>query len=285
MAQPEKDALTGTDTTGHEWDGIKELNTPLPKWWLYSFYACIVWAIGYWVLYPAWPGVNGFTKGVLGYSSRAELDDTMKMVANSRSGWLSKFEEASVGDIANDKELLTYAMAGGKFIFNENCSACHGSGGQGAPGYPVLADDDWIWGGTLEAIETTIRFGIRSEHGDARISDMPKFGKDELIPADQIKAVAAYVMSLSGNGQGDDAGKAVFMEQCAACHGEDGKGVKEVGGPNLADGIWLFEGSEAAVVKQVTNPTHGVMPSWQGRLDNASIKQVAVYVHSLGGGE
>ena len=285
MAQVEKDALTGTDTTGHEWDGIKELNTPLPKWWIYTFYACVIWALGYYVAYPAWPTLSDYSKGMLGYSSRGELEETMKMVADSRSGWMGKFEAASVEEIAKDKELLTYAMAGGKFIFNENCAPCHGSGGQGAKGYPVLADDDWIWGGTLTDIETTVRVGARGVHEDTRISDMPKFGKEELLEAAQIKAVADYVMSLSGKGQASEDGKVVFEENCAACHGDDGKGLAELGGPNLTDGIWLYDGSAEGVLAQINNPTHGVMPSWEGRLDNASIKQVTVYVHSLGGGK
>lgn len=280
MAQIEKDALTGTETTGHEWDGIKELNTPLPKWWVLTFWACVIWAIGYYVAYPSWPTLSDYTKGMLGYSSRAELDNELKMVAESRSAWLGKFENASVGEIAEDKELLTYAMAGGKFIFNENCAPCHGSGGQGAKGYPVLADDDWIWGGSVDAIEQSIRFGIRSGHEEARISDMPAFG--DLLEPSALQAVADYV---AGGLQGEGAGKEAFVENCAACHGEDGTGQKELGGPNLADGIWLYESGKDAILAQMKKPQHGVMPAWQGRLDDVSIKQVAVYVHSLGGGQ
>jgi len=280
MAQIEKDALTGTETTGHEWDGIKELNTPLPKWWVLTFWACIIWAIGYYVAYPAWPTLSDYTKGMLGYSSRAELDNELKMVAESRSAWLGKFENASVGEIAQDSELVTYAMAGGKFIFNENCAPCHGSGGQGAKGYPVLADDDWLWGGTVDAIEQTIRFGIRSGHDEERFNEMIPFGED--LNSAQLAALADYVMNgVTGEGEA----KTLFADNCAACHGEDGTGIVEMGGPNLADGIWLFDGSKEGIIAQMTKPKHGVMPAWQGRLDDVSIKQVAIYVHSLGGGQ
>ena len=285
MAQTEKDALTGTETTGHEWDGIKELNTPLPKWWVYTFIVTIVWSIGYWVVYPAWPTLSTYTKGVIGYSSRAELDADMAALAESRSAWLGKFEGASLGDLAGNRELLNYAMAGGKFIFAENCAPCHGAGGAGAPGYPILADDDWLWGGTPEAIGTTVRYGIRSGHDEERANDMPQFGTDELLEAEQIDQVAEFVLSLSGGATANDAGKAIFEEQCAGCHGEDGKGDQEQGGPNLTDGIWLYADGRDAVVAQIKAARHGVMPAWEGRLDDVSIKLVALYVHSLGGGQ
>ncbi|MCB2099335.1 MAG: cytochrome-c oxidase, cbb3-type subunit III [Rhodobacterales bacterium] len=285
MAQVDRDALTGTDTTGHEWDGIKELNTPLPKWWLYTFYACILWAFGYFIAMPAWPSLSNYTKGMLGYSSRANLESEMQAVQASRAPWADRIAEASVEDVAKDPELLQYAMAGGKVIFADNCQPCHGSAGAGAPSYPVLADDDWIWGGTLPAIYQTVKYGIRSTSDETRISDMPAYGRDELLEPAQIQAVADYVMSLSGQGTASDAGKAVFDENCAACHGEDGKGLKDTGGPNLTDGIWLYKPGRDGVVAQVTNPRHGVMPTWEGRLDDVSIKQVTVYVHALGGGQ
>lgn len=284
MAEVEKDALTGTETTGHEWDGIRELNTPLPKWWLYTFYATIVWGIAYFIVYPAWPSLSGYTKGVFGYSSRAEHRAEMAEIAKGKAVWLTKFEEKEIGDLVHDQELLNYAMAGGRAIFNENCAPCHGAGGQGGKGYPVLADDDWIWGGTPEAIEQTIRFGIRSGHDETRASEMPKFGLDEMLTKEQIGQVADYVVSLEKGGM-DGPGKEIFIENCAACHGEDGKGVQEMGGPNLSNGIWLFAENRDLIVNQINNPKHGVMPAWVGRLDDASIKQAAIYVHSLGGGQ
>ena len=285
MAEREIDPVTGIETTGHEWDGIKELNTPLPKWWLYTFYATIVWAVGYFVLYPAWPSLSGYTTGMLGYSSRAELAATMEEVKASRSGWLAKFEDASVDEIAEDQELLQYAMAGGRAIFGENCAPCHGAGGAGAPGYPVLADDDWIWGGTAEEIYTSVQYGIRSAHDDTRDSLMLAFGAEEILEPPQIKAVTNHVLKLGGSGEGSEEGAAIFEEQCSACHGEDGKGLRELGGPNLTDGIWLYGGDADAITAQIMAPKHGVMPAWIDRIDDVSIKQVAIYVHSLGGGE
>ena len=285
MADRETDALTGIETTGHEWDGIREPNNPLPKWWLYLFYATIIWSIGYFIVYPAWPTLSTYSKGVIGYSSRAELDRHMEEVKASRSAWLERFEAASVDDIVGDTELLQYAMAGGRTIFADNCAPCHGAGGGGAKEYPILADDDWIWGGTPEAIYTTLQFGIRSGHDDTRESEMLRFGEDEILEPAQIETVAEYVLSLSGQGTASEEGQEIFVEQCAACHGEDGTGVADFGGPNLTDDIWLYGGGKEAVVSQINAPRHGVMPAWIDRLDDVSIKQVSVYVHALGGGE
>jgi len=285
MAERETDVLTGTETTGHEWDGIKELNTPLPKWWLYTFYATIVWALGYFVLYPAWPSFSGFTTGVLGYSSRAEIAETMERVRAGRAVWAERFAAIPVEEIVQDRELLEFAMAGGRAIFADNCQPCHGAGGAGAPGYPVLADDDWLWGGTVEQIHATIQYGVRAEHDDTRLSEMPRFGADGLLTPEEIATVADYVLSLSGAATAGEEGAALFADNCAACHGEDGTGVAELGAPDLANGIWLFGGNRDAVIGQITAPRHGMMPAWAGRLDDVSIKQVSIYVHALGGGQ
>jgi cytochrome c oxidase cbb3-type subunit 3 len=285
MADKEVDSITGTETTGHVWDGIRELNTPLPKWWLWTFYATIIWALVFYILYPAWPWLGGYTRGVLGYSSRAEFAETMAAVDEGRVGWINKFTQLELEEIAQDPELLQVAMAGGRSIFAENCAGCHGSGGAGAPGYPILVDDDWIWGGTLEDIHTTVTYGIRNENDESRYSEMPAFGADEILEPEQISAVADYVLSLSGAGPANEQGKMIFEEQCVACHGEDGKGIPDVGGPNLTDGIWLYGGNKDAIVAQITKPRQGVMPPWNERLDDAEIKQVTIYVHSLGGGQ
>ncbi len=286
--QAEKDSKTGLETTGHEWDGIKELNTPLPKWWVYVFYATILFSIVYYVLYPAIPGISGYTKGLLGYSSRQELSRSLAEAAAQRSAFLGRIEKASLSDIRSNDELLNFALAGGKAAFADNCAPCHGTGATGGPGYPNLADDDWLWGGKLEDIFTTLRHGVRwTQDEDTRGSEMPRFGDGILEPA-EINDVAEFVLSLSGRG-GDPAaarrGAAVFAEQCAACHGARGEGGREVGAPRLSDTIWLYGEDKATIVRQIRTPRHGVMPAWGERLDEATLKMLAVYVHSLGGGE
>jgi cytochrome c oxidase cbb3-type subunit 3 len=288
MSGIEHDGVTGRKTTGHSWDGIKELNTPLPSWWLYVLYATIVWGIGYWIVYPAWPMVTDYTRGLFGYSSRADVTEQLKQAAAARAQQTEQLTKLSVEQIAADPQLLSYSIAGGRSVFAANCAPCHGAGGQGGHGFPVLADDDWLWGGDLPNIERTIRYGIRSTSSETRQSEMPKFGVDQVLTALQIADVAAYALSLAGEPTDKEAaarGQSIFAENCAACHGEDGGGNTELGAPSLKDKIWLYGNTAAAVVAQVTNPHHGVMPTWEGRLDDATIKMLAVYVHSLGGGQ
>jgi cytochrome c oxidase cbb3-type subunit 3 len=290
MATVEKDSVSGQDTTGHEWDGIKELNTPLPKWWVYVFWATVVWAVGYWFAYPAWPTQNGYTAGMLGYSSRGELANELEAQKKARSGWLSKIEATDSAGIEKDKDLLRYAMVGGKIAFNENCAPCHGSGGVGVAGaYPNLADDEWLWGGSLADIEQTIRYGVRSAHKETRVSEMPKFGADGVLKPEQVAAVADYLVSLSNKAPAKGSpGEAVYAENCSACHAEDGTGQAAMGAPALNNQIWLFKGAKQSskdmIVAQVNTPKHGAMPAWVDRLDASTIKMLAVYVHNLGGG-
>ncbi len=287
MAKPEIDEVTGTPTTGHEWDGIKELDTPMPRWWLWTFYASILFAVVWWVLYPSWPTLSDHWKGTTGYTARKELAEKLVVHEAERAPWVAKFAALPVAEIAQDNALLNYAMAGGKAIFGENCAPCHGAQGSGAPGYPVLADDDWLWGGSLEEIEATVRYGVRTENEKAHSSEMPAFGGGYLEKA-QIKDVAEFVLSLSGRDEDNAAamrGGEIFAAECASCHGKDANGGRKFGAPRLTDGIWLYGGERADLISQITKPRHGVMPTWQGRLDDVSIKQVTIYVHSLGGGE
>lgn len=284
----EKDIVTGTATTGHEWDGIKELDTPLPKWWIYVFYATIVWSLGYYVFYPAWPTLSSHTAGLLGYSSRVEIREELAAQAAQRAPFVDRIRTEPLDRIESQPELLNFAIAGGRATFLENCAPCHGSGGAGAKGFPSLADDDWLWGGSRDAILQTVTHGVRNVNAESRQSQMPRFGVDGVLKKAEINDVAEYVLALSGTGTdraGADRGKAIFADNCAACHGEKGEGNQELGAPNLADKIWLYGGSKADVVESITNARAGSMPAWTGRLDDATIKMLTVYVHSLGGGQ
>jgi cytochrome c oxidase cbb3-type subunit 3 len=285
----ERDAVTGTPTTGHEWDGIRELNTPLPKWWVYVLYATIVWSIGYYLLYPAIPWGLGYTQGLLGWSQRHEVVERIAAAQARQAVFVDRVKAASLAEIRADPDLLNFAHAGGRAAFADNCTPCHGSGAAGTVGYPSLADDDWLWGGDLEAIYTTVRHGVRwAADEETRISAMPRFGVDGVLGREQIDDVAEYVLSLGGTATDAAAaarGKPLFADNCAACHGADGKGLREFGAPRLSDRLWLYGGDKDAVVASITNARSGVMPAWATRLDDVTIKQLAIYVHSLGGGE
>ena len=289
MSKNEIDEFTGVETTGHEWDGIKELNNPLPRWWLWSFYASIIYSIGYVIYYPAIPLVSSVTQGISGITTRQIVEQELKDVASAKAGITSKIVSTSLEDIRGTDELFRFSVAGGQSLFKVHCVQCHGSGAQGAPGYPNLNDDDWLWGGNLEAIYTSIKHGIRTDMDeDARFSEMPGFGVDEILEKDAIVAVSHKVLSLAQLDH--DAGLAnsgteVYAENCADCHGEDGKGDREQGAPDLTDAIWFYGNTADQLVKQISVPRHGVMPAWGKRLGEASVKQLAVYIHSLGGGE
>jgi cytochrome c oxidase cbb3-type subunit III len=283
------DDVSGRSTTGHEWDGIKELNTPLPRWWILTFYATILWAIGYWVVYPAWPLMTSYTTGLFHYSTRASVANELANLEALRGEKMKVLGHASLADIEKDPALLTLARARGKTVFADNCAPCHGTGATGASGYPNLNDDDWLWGGSLDQIMQTIQFGARSEHSKTHAGQMLAFGRDGVLKKDEIVTVANYVRLLSGlstaSGFNAAAGKKIFSENCASCHGEDARGNQELGAPNLTDQIWLYGSDEATLIETITNGRAGVMPAWIGRLDPVTIKALSVYVHSLGGGK
>ena len=285
----EIDDVTGVETTGHVWDGIRELNNPLPRWWVWIFYATVVFAIGYMVYYPAVPLINSATQGVGGYSSRAELESAMEAAQAEKAGMLQQLAETDVSDIPANDELMRFATAGGESAYKVYCSQCHGSGAQGGYGYPNLNDDAWIWGGDLETIYTTIAHGIRYDGDpDSRFSMMPSFGVDQILDRDQIQELAHYVRSLSGlehDAQMAAAAAENFDVNCSSCHGVEGEGMTALGAPNLSDAIWLYGSETDQIASQVHNPKHGVMPAWVDRLGETTVKQLTVYVHSLGGGE
>lgn len=289
MANKRVDEATNTETVGHEWDGIEELNTPLPRWWLWSFYACIVFAIGYCVAYPAIPLLTKGTEGTLGWTSRGQLDKELKKSAADHAKTVAALADMPIEDLPKHPELMRAAVSGGAAAFKVNCVQCHGSGAAGSAGFPNLNDDDWLWGGDLTTIQQTLLHGIR-QPGDAetRNSAMPSFGKDGILTAAQVQDVTSYVLGLSGKEKASASslrGKAVFDANCAVCHGPDGKGSRQFGAPNLSDAIWLYAGTREGVAGQVNIARHGVMPAWGARLDPVTIKMLAAYVHSLGGGE
>jgi cytochrome c oxidase cbb3-type subunit 3 len=283
------DHVSGRSTTGHEWDGIKELNTPLPRWWVITFYLTIVWAIGYWFVYPAWPLLWSHTTGIWNYSTRAEVATELANLEKIRGDKMVALGAAPLEEIEKNPALLALARARGKTVFGDNCAPCHGSGGAGAKGYPNLNDDEWLWGGTLDQIMQTIQFGARSGHPKAHESAMLAFGKEGVLKKDQIVTVANYVRALSGlptAAEYDAAtGKKIFADNCTSCHGDNAKGNLELGAPDLTDKIWLYGSDEATLVETISNGRAGVMPAWVGRLDPSTIKALTVYVHSLGGGK
>lgn len=291
MTDRERDEVSGTATTGHEWDGLKELDTPLPRWWLFIFYATIVAAIIYWALMPAWPIGNGYTKGILGWSDRANVAADVQGLRSARAPMFERLATATSSDIAGDPELQQFARAAGASVFGDYCATCHGAGGAGAPGFPVLADDVWIWGGTMADIERTLQVGIRSDHPDTRMSIMPAFGSG-VLSAQQIGDVTEYVISISAANNRLDAntvsagrGAAVYQEQCGVCHGAAGAGDRTLGAPSLIDDIWLYGGSRAEIRRQIELGRGGVMPAWAERFDAGTLRALAYYVHDLGGGE
>ena len=276
------------DTTGHVWDGIEEFDNPMPRWWLWCFYLTIVWGVAYTIAYPAWPMISSATSGLLGYSTRGEVAEEISAVEMRNEGINMQLASAELTEIAANPELNTYATSAGAAVYRTWCTQCHGSGAAGAVGYPNLLDDDWLWGGDIEAIHATISHGIRNEEDDdARYSEMPAFG--DILEAEEITSVVNYVMSISGGAPVDPAqvtaGAEVYLDNCSACHGEEALGDVEQGAPNLADAIWLYGGDYDTLIETVTYSRYGVMPPWTQRLSEAEIRAVAVYVHQLGGGE
>lgn len=285
----EVDAATGTPTTGHEWDGIKELNTPLPRWWLWVFYATHVWALGYIILYPAIPLLKDATTGLLGWHSRSEVARDIDTVEASRAGLFARIRDLPLADIVKDEELKNVAFRSGESAFKVNCVQCHGADAAGSVGFANLNDDDWLWGGTLEDIQNTVLHGVRyAGDPETRISEMPAFGRDGILDKQQIDQVAQYVLALGGlehDAAAAQAGASLYGDNCAACHGEAGEGSRDLGAPKLNDAVWLYGSDPGTIRAQISLPRHGVMPAWGGRLDGTTIKHLAVYVHALGGGE
>jgi cytochrome c oxidase cbb3-type subunit 3 len=287
MAKRKTDETTGVETTGHSWDGIEELNNPLPRWWLWTLYATIVWAIAYTIAYPAWPLISGASTGVLGWSTRANVAQEIKAHDAKNSELVTQLLGAEMASLTQDETLNRYAVARGGAVFRAQCSQCHGSGAAGAKGYPNLLDDDWLWGGDMDQITYTVRHGIRNAtDDDAHYSEMQAFG--EILSKDEIRATAEYVFSLSNTdfeAEKAAAGKILYADNCATCHGETAQGDRSQGAPNLTDAIWLYGRDKDTLIESITYSRFGIMPAWGQRLSEADVRAVSAYVHSLGGGE
>lgn len=286
--QNEIDEISGVETTGHEWDGLKELNNPAPRWWLIVWLICIVISIIYMVFYPAWPTLKAHTKGILGWTQYSKLEAEQKVITDRKAVYLKQFHGLSLDQVKQNPAVFEFARQGGEAVFKENCAPCHGIGGAGRVGYPNLNDNDWLFGGTPDQILHTLKVGARSGHPDAFQTQMPAFGKDQILTKNQISLVSDYVLALSKPAPALETpafteGKTLFEANCAACHGLMGEGNQEMGAPKLNDAIWLYGGDKPSIIKTVTYSRAGVMPSWQSRLSEDNIKMAAIYVHSLGG--
>lgn len=287
MAVEERDPHTGHMTTGHEWNGIKELNTPVPKLVWFFLTVVALFAIGYWIAMPAWPMGTNFTRGVLGADDRREVTERVREGAADRAVWLHQIEAASYPQILANPKLMLHVREDGKRLFGDNCAACHGAEGRGGNGFPNLTDNDWLWGGSAEAIDHTIRFGVNSTAKETRVSEMMAFG-DGLLETDAIIAVTDYVGSLSNSNiarrkpKSVSTGRELFATNCVSCHGPDARGNQAVGAPNLTDNHWIYGGDWATIYTTVSGGRKGEMPGWEGRLTPAERKLLAAYVLDLG---
>ena len=289
MEVKERDPVSGRETTGHEWNGIKELDTPVPRGVLIFLIVTHIWAIAWWFFVPAWPLGTTYTKGLLGVDQRQTVEARVVEAQRERADWTSRIETESYDAIRADEALMRIVRSTGRQLFGDNCAACHGRDGKGRSNYPDLTDDDWLWGGDPELIEQTMRVGINTRHPQSRIGQMPAFGRDELLDREQVRSTAAYVYSLTNpdystpeNVDRIEAGREVFLTTCAACHGEDAEGSRDVGAPNLTDSYWIYGGDLDTIIASVHGGRQGHMPTWDERLTKAEIRTLALYVHDLG---
>lgn len=289
MAEIDRDPVTGRETTGHEWNGIKELDTPVPRGVLIFLIVTHVWAIAVWFLLPTWPLGTTYTKGLLGIRQHTAVEREIVEGQRERSDWKARLESVPYETILADGSLMATVRRTGRQLFGDNCAACHGRDGRGGANYPDLTDDDWLWGGGPDLIEKTLRVGINSAHPDSRVGQMPAFGRDAMLSSAEVRDVAAYVHSLSNpasstaqNVERIGAGAMVFASTCAACHGENGQGNREMGAPNLTDAYWVYGGSLNEIIVSVHGGRKGHMPTWDERLSNAEIRTLSLYVHDLG---
>ncbi|UWU28566.1 cytochrome-c oxidase, cbb3-type subunit III [Rhizobium sp. WSM1274] len=291
MAIEEVDPVTGRKTTGHIWNGIKELDTPVPRGVLLFLIITHLFAALWWILYPTWPLGSTYTRGLIGTGQKQAVERKIIEADASRALWIEKIETSSFDAIRADAKLMEKVASSGHQLFGDNCAACHGRDGKGGRDFPDLTDNDWLWGGGPEKIVQTMTVGVNTTHSQSRVSQMPAFGTDEMLNRKQVSDVAAYVYSLSNTStEAADAsqiaaGREVFMASCVACHGEDAKGKQDVGAPNLTDSRWIYGGGIERIVQSIHGGRQGHMPTWDERLSPAEIKILALYVNKLGGGQ
>jgi cytochrome c oxidase cbb3-type subunit 3 len=283
MSLIERDPYSGYTTTGHDWNGIKELNAPIPRIVLWFLAVTHIYAVIIWVLYPAWPLVWTYTKGLLGGDQQTAVETSIAIADAARSDWVNAIATEDFDTIRANPDLMARAVATAEPIFGQNCQVCHGAGGMGGPGFPRLSDDIWLWGGMAEDIETTLHYGINSPHPDTRYAQMPAFGRDGLLSIAEITTLTGYVQTLGAGVTPDDPsdGAVLFQENCAACHGEDAKGLEGIGAPNLTDDDWIYGGDAASIRLGLLNGRQGVMPAWETRLSDAEIRMLSLYVEGL----
>jgi cytochrome c oxidase cbb3-type subunit 3 len=288
MALEERDPHTGYTTTGHEWNGIKELNTPVPRVVYFFLIVTAIFSFIYWVLMPAWPLGLTYTKGLLGIDQRTTVTESLERAALEREVWTRRIETENYQAIQNDPKLMTIVRQTGRTVFGDNCAACHGFDAKGSKGFPNLTTSSWLWGGDPEAIAETIRVGINSAHPKTRAGQMLAFGRDRILKSDEVDNVVDYVQSLSDPNISKqvpvaklEAGRAIFAANCASCHGDDGKGKTEVGAPNLTDKIWIYGGDAQSILTTVWNGRQGHMPTWENRLNPVERKILALYIFDL----
>lgn len=290
MSVAERDPHTGYMTTGHEWNGITELNTPMPRVVYIALGLTVAFSVIWWLLFPAWPLVTTYTRGLLGTDQHARVAEDLREATEARAAWTTRIAKADPAALVSDPQLLAVVRQTGPALFEDNCAVCHGPGGQGGPGFPSLVDGAWLWGGEPEAVLETLRVGINDMHPETRSSQMLAFGRDGILSREQVDQAVAFVRSLSEPSvreeapEAVEAGAAIFAENCASCHGEDGRGIIELGAPDLTDDHWIYGGGAESIRASVWRGRQGHMPAWEGRLSEVERRILMAYVLDLGGG-
>ena len=285
MSVKERDPLTGHQTTGHEWNGITELNTRVPRVVWFFIIATHVWALVMWVLLPTWPLVTTYTKGVLGLDQREEVQQEIAEASVARSDWADRIGPMSVSEILDTPDLMTPVYDTARQLFGDNCAGCHGQAATGGPGFPNLIDSAWLWGGDPDAIMETLRVGINTSHPDTRFAQMLAFGRDGILERKDIRILVDYVQSLSGAEIAPEtlsAGAELYADNCASCHGDTATGITELGAPDLTDDFWIYGGSASALYETIYNGRQGVMPAWEARLTETERKILTTYLKNIG---